>query len=261
MKDDPIPPIVMGPQMNALINGASRGIGLALVDALLAEVSVDRVFATARRASISEALLARAAVDPRLQVLDMDSTLESSVSGAAAAIRAATPHIDLVINCAGLLHDGDGLQPEKRLAEVNAANLQRSFAVNAIGPLLIGKHLQGLLHHQRRSVFVNLSARVGSISDNRLGGWHSYRISKAAQNMVTKNLSIELRRRARGIICVALHPGTVDTALSRPFQERVPVNRLFSPERAARHLLDVIGGLKPDDNGGFFAWDGQSIPW
>ena len=124
----------------------------------------------------------------------------------------------MIINCAGLLHDGDSLQPEKRLADVTAASLERSFAVNAIGPLLIAKHFQGMLHPQRLAVFATLSARVGSIGDNRTGGWYSYRASKAAQNMITKNLSIELHRRARGVICVALHPGTVDTGLSRPFQ-------------------------------------------
>ena len=169
--------------------------------------------------------------------------------------------VDLIVNCTGLLHDGDGMQPEKRLAEVTPANLERSFAVNALGPLLVAKHFQGLLPREARAVFASLSARVGSIGDNRLGGWYSYRAARAAQNMITRNLSIELRRRARGIICVALHPGTVDTGLSRPFQANVPAQKLFSTERAARQLLAVIDGLGPDDNGGFFAWDARPIPW
>ena len=191
----------------------------------------------------------------------MDVTVEDSVANAAAAIRAETARVDLLVNCAGVLHDGADMQPEKRLADVSPVSLQRSFAVNAVGPLLVAKHFQGLLDREARAVFASLSARVGSIGDNRLGGWYAYRTAKAAQNMVTRNLSIELRRRARGVICVALHPGTVDTGLSRPFQSNVPEERLFSPERAARQLLDVIDGLRPEDNGGFFAWDGQPIPW
>ena len=153
------------------------------------------------------------------------------------------------------------MRPERRLADVTPEHLQRAFAVNAIGPLLVAKHVQALLPRRDRAVFASLSARVGSIGDNRLGGWYAYRASKAAQNMITLNLSIELRRRARGIICVGLHPGTVDTELSRPFQHNVPADRLFTPQRAARQLLDVIHGLEPADNGGFFAWDAQPIPW
>ena len=133
--------------------------------------------------------------------------------------------------------------------------------MNAIGPLLVAKHFQILLPPQERSIFANLSARVGSIGDNHLGGWYAYRASKAAQNMVTRNLAIELRRRAQGLICVALHPGTVDTGLSRPFQSKVPANRLFSAERAAKQLLKVMDGLRPDDSGGFFSWNGERIPW
>lgn len=248
--------------IKVVIIGASRGIGLAMVRALLADQTVDQLFATTRLpADDGELSLLGQGSDGRLVVLDMDVTLEASVSKAVLAISAKVPRVDLIINCAGILHDGAAMQPEKRLAEVNPENLQRSFSINAIGPLLVGKHFQRLLDKEARAVFATLSARVGSIGDNRLGGWYAYRISKAAQNMVTKNLSIELRRRARGVICVALHPGTVDTGLSGPFQKNVPEGRLFSPERAARQLFDVIDGLGPDDNGGFFAWDGQPIPW
>ena len=169
--------------------------------------------------------------------------------------------VDLVVNCAGVLHDEAAMQPERRLEDVQVEHLQRAFAVNAIGPLLVAKHFQQLLPRRQRAVFASLSARVGSIGDNRLGGWYAYRASKAAQNMITRNLSIELRRRSRGIVCVALHPGTVDTALSRPFQRNVPSEKLFSPERAASQLLAVVDRLGPDDNGGFFAWDGQPVPW
>ena len=170
--------------------------------------------------------------------------------------------VDLVIHCAGTLHDdGAGIAPERRLADVDPVKIARSFAINATGPLLVAKHVAPLLPRHGRAVFASLSARVGSIGDNRLGGWYGYRASKAAQNMFTRTLSIELKRRIRGIVCVALHPGTVDTDLSRPFQGAVPQGTLFPVDRAARQLLEVIDGLGPADNGGFFAYDGQPIPW
>jgi NAD(P)-dependent dehydrogenase (short-subunit alcohol dehydrogenase family) len=256
------PPASFARPANALVTGASRGIGLALVQALLGDSPQLNVFAVSRHSSEDNALGTIAAdQSARLYLVDMDVTREASVSSAAAAVSKMTDQIDLIINCAGLLHDGADMRPEKRLAEVSVTNLQRSFAVNAIGPLLVAKHFHSLLPRRQRAVFANLSARVGSIGDNRLGGWYSYRASKAAQNMLTKNLSIELRRSARGIICIALHPGTVDTTLSQPFQDRVPPQRLFSPSVAARQLLKVIDELKPADNGCFFDWDGQRIRW
>ncbi len=251
-----------GRPVTALVSGASRGIGHAFVTRLLADPAVTRVFASARGATASEGLAPLAAEHgDRLRALDMDVTDEASVARAAGTVKEAARQVDLVINVAGLLHDGDALQPERRLEDVTPQGLQRGFAVNAVGPLLVAKHLHPLLPKRDRAVFASLSARVGSIGDNRLGGWYAYRASKAAQNMITRNLSIELRRRARGIVCVALHPGTVDTDLSRPFQRGVPDGKLFSPDRAARQLLQVIDGLGPGDNGGFFAWDGQPIPW
>jgi len=253
-------PAAPGRPLSALVTGASRGIGLAIVDGLLARPGAGAVFATARGAGASEGLAALRA-DARLRALDMDVTDEASIARAAAQVERETTQLDLVINCAGLLHDGPAMRPERRLADVTPENLQRGYAVNAIGPLLVAKHFHGLFPRAGRAVFASLSARVGSIGDNRLGGWYAYRASKAAQNMFTVNLSIELRRRARGIICVALHPGTVDTALSQPFQAGVAAERLFEPARAARQLLDVIDGLGPHDNGGFFAWDAQRIPW
>jgi NAD(P)-dependent dehydrogenase (short-subunit alcohol dehydrogenase family) len=245
-----------------LVNGASRGIGLAAVQHLLADRTIGCVFATSRNATSSEALatLANQARIP-LHPINQDITREASVMAAAAAVREKADRIDLILNCAGVLHDGADLQPEKRLDDVTPASLERSFAVNTIGPLLIAKHFQHMLDQQQRAVFATLSARVGSIGDNRLGGWYSYRASKAAQNMITRNLSIELRRRARGIIVVALHPGTVDTELSRPFQANVPATQLFPAEHAARQLLDLITRLTKHDNGSFFAWDGQPVCW
>ncbi len=248
--------------VTAVVVGASRGIGLAFVENLLRDHTVARVFATSRRAEIEESLagLAREHGE-RVRPLDLDITAEPTVRTAAAAVAAETDRVDLIICCAGLLHDGDAHQPEKRLADITLEGLQRSFAVNAVGPALVAKHFHGLVPRTERAVFASLSARVGSIDDNRHGGWYGYRASKAAQNMITRNLSIELRRTARGIICVALHPGTVDTALSRPFQGKVPEGKLFSPARAAAQLLGVIDRLRPEDNGCFLSWDGEPIPW
>ena len=165
-----------------------------------------------------------------------------------------------MINVAGLLHDGE-LGPEKKLDHVRPEHLARVFAVNAFGPLLVSKHFAPLLTHGERAVLANLSARVGSIGDNRLGGWYAYRASKAAQNMFTRNVAIELGRRSKQLVVLALHPGTVATDLSAPFSRRVPAGKLFDVERGARQLLAVIDGASPDDTGRFFAWDGQQIEW
>jgi NAD(P)-dependent dehydrogenase (short-subunit alcohol dehydrogenase family) len=138
--------------------------------------------------------------------------------------------------------------------------MARVFAVNTIGPALVAKHFLPLLPRRGRSAFAAISARVGSIGDNRLGGWHSYRASKAALNMLLRNFAIELARRAPDAVCIGLHPGTVDTALSAPFRSRVAPDRLFTPARSAGHLLRVIEQATVADNGHVLAWDGARIP-
>ena len=246
----------------ALITGASRGIGLEFVRRLLAENCMERVFAGCRAPDAAPELAALGAANERLRILTLDVTSEASLEAAAEAVSRESPRLHLVVNCAGVLHDaGNGLAPEKRLADVRADARARSFATNAHGPLLVAKHFERLLAHPTRAVFASLSARVGSIGDNRLGGWYAYRGSKAAQNMFTRTLAIEWARSRRNVICVALHPGTTDTELSRPFQANVPPEKLFSVERTVRQLLDVVDGLTPSDTGRFFAWDGREIPW
>jgi NAD(P)-dependent dehydrogenase (short-subunit alcohol dehydrogenase family) len=247
---------------SVLIQGASRGIGLEFVRQLLAEPQVDHVFAGCRSPLRAAGLASLAVRDSRLQVLALDVADEGSIRAAAAAVAAATPRLHLVVNCAGVLHDdAAGIAPEKRLADVDPGALAASFAVNAIGPLLVAKQFERLLAHEERAVFASISARVGSIGDNRLGGWYAYRGAKAAQNMFTKTLSIEWARSRRNVICVALHPGTTDTDLSRPFQANVAPEKLFSAERTVRQLLAVIDALQPEDTGRFLAWDGAGIPW
>jgi NAD(P)-dependent dehydrogenase (short-subunit alcohol dehydrogenase family) len=244
--------------MQALVQGASRGIGLALVEQLLCEQD-NRVFATCRRANAPLQRLQQKAAG-RLRVISLDVTDESSIAAAAACVSEQSTRLHLLINAAGVLH-GPQMQPERRIEQVDGAALATSFAVHATGPLLVAKHFHRLLRHEERAVFASLSARVGSIGDNRLGGWYGYRASKAAQNMVTKTLAIELARRAPNVICAGLHPGTVDTDLSKPFQRNVPATRLFSVERAAKQLLSVIATLGSKDSGGFFDWKGARIPW
>jgi len=246
----------------ALVQGASRGIGLEFVRRLLAEPAFAQVFATCRDPGAAGELQALAGAEPRLVVVALDVRDESSVAAAAERVASRTDRLHLVVNCAGVLHDRSlPMAPEKRLADVQPAALAASFAVNAAGPLLVAKHFEQLLPRGERAVFANVSARVGSIGDNRLGGWYAYRGAKAAQNMFTRTLAIEWARSRRKLVCVALHPGTTDTDLSRPFQANVPAERLFTAERTVRQLLAVIDRLTPADTGRFFAWDGREIPW
>jgi NAD(P)-dependent dehydrogenase (short-subunit alcohol dehydrogenase family) len=166
----------------------------------------------------------------------------------------------LVINTAGVLHAPD-LQPEKRLSQVSKTSLMSSFELNAFGPILLAQALESVLPRDQPFHFASLSARVGSIGDNNLGGWYSYRASKAAQNQLLRTLAVEWKRRLP-LGCVSLlHPGTTATDLSRPFQAGVPKDQLFSPSRAAHQLLDVLEGLDQDQSGQFWAWDGRPIPW
>jgi NAD(P)-dependent dehydrogenase (short-subunit alcohol dehydrogenase family) len=246
----------------ALVTGASRGIGLEFVRQLLAASGFDRVYAACRQPALATQLNALASQEPRLRIVALDVADEAQVEAASREVTADTDRLHLVVNAAGVLHDSAaGLAPEKRLADVRADTLATSFAVNAFGPLLVAKHFERLLAHRDRVVFASISARVGSIGDNRLGGWYAYRGAKAAQNMFTRTLSVEWARSRRNVVCVALHPGTTDTDLSRPFQANVPPEKLFAVERTVRQLLGVIDGLTATDTGRFLAWDGSEIPW
>ena len=187
----------------------------------------------------------------------IDVTSETSIEVAARLLADKAPFSTIIITT-GLLHDSD-VSPEKALRELDEKSLMRLFAVNAVGPALVAKHFVALLPKHGRCIFAALSARVGSIGDNHVGGWYGYRASKAALNMFIKTLAIELARTRPEAICVALHPGTVDSGLSKPFQKSVPSGSLFSPDRAAAHLLDVIDQLTPAQSGRCFAWDGAEI--
>ena len=238
--------------LRAVVIGAGGGIGGALLSGLENDERVAELFAFART---PERINSSRAETGTVDILD-----EASVEAAAAKASADGP-LDLVIVATGILHRSDGLQPEKSLREISAANMADVFALNAIGPALVAKHFLPTLRRGHKTVLAALSARVGSIGDNRLGGWTSYRASKAALNQVLRTLSIEQARRRPDSIVVGLHPGTVDTDLSKPFQARVPEKQLFTPQVSAQHLLGVIDRLTTSDSGKVFAWDGTPIPW
>ena len=232
------------PGLRALVFGAGGGIGAAFVTELGAHPRVAKVYAAARSAEAP---------------WQFDLTDEASIEAVAKAAAAEGP-LDLVLVATGVLHSPT-MRPEKTWRSLDAAALAEAFAINATGPALIAKHTLGLLRRDAKSVFACLSARVGSIEDNRLGGWHAYRASKAALNMLIRSCAVELQQRTPGALCVALHPGTVDTRLSQPFQGGVPSSKLFTPAMSARSLLGVLDRLTPADSGRLFAWDGQAIPF
>jgi NAD(P)-dependent dehydrogenase (short-subunit alcohol dehydrogenase family) len=249
---------VEAPQL--LITGASGGIGLGFVQQLVERYPTSQMFATYRRAESATDLLAIAQQYPQLICLQMDITDEESIAGAIAQIRTKTDRLHGVVNCVGLLHDGT-LQPEKSLRQIQADQLMTYFQVNSVGAIVLAKHLAPLLKHGDRSLFATISAKLASIGDNQLGGWYGYRASKTALNMFLRTLAVEFRRTHPRTIVVALHPGTTDTQLSKPFQRNVPAEKLFSVDRTVAQLLQVMDGLTDADSGAFFSWDGSRLPW
>ena len=221
----------------AAIIGAGGGIGAALVGALAASGRFEAIFALSREPGD---VRGGSVISGMIDVTDPPSI-------AAAAERIGGP-LDLVIVATGLLHD-EGGGPERSLKALDPDRLARSFAVNTIGPALVLKHFAPLLARNRRAVIACLSARVGSISDNRTGGWYGYRASKAALNQIVRTAAIEIARSRPEAVCIALHPGTVATGLSAPFQANVPPEKLFTPAFAAERLLSVIDGLVSSDSG------------
>ena len=235
---------------NIAIIGASGGLGHAFVK-LFSEDSSNTVHAFSRSAMKKK--LANVHYG-HINLID-----EASLKVAATQSSQDAP-LDLVIVATGMLHGSD-LMPEKSLRDLNRTNFEQIFLTNTIGPALVAKYFLPKLQHTKRAVFAVLSARVGSIADNRLGGWYAYRASKAALNMLLKTISIETARRQKGVIVVGLHPGTVATGLSKPFQKRVPTGKLFSADYSARHMGLVLEGLSSMDSGKIFAWDGREIPY
>lgn len=246
---------------SCLVVGASRGIGLALVEELLADALVKRVIATHRSTYPPVTLEELSARHPqRLELIALDVSNEFSLSEFERSLQQQSDGIDLAIHAAGILHE-DEVQPEKSLEQCNPRSLMRLFEVNSIGPLMVARALLPLQSRQKRFTFAALSAMVGSIGDNRLGGWYGYRASKTALNQFVRTLSNECRLRHPRAAIVAIHPGTTDTKLSRPFQRNIASGKLYHPEQTAQRILKVLRGLDADHSGQFYNWDGSVIPW
>jgi len=234
---------------NIVIIGSAGALG----NALTTQVSLSNPDAVIHAFSRKESLAKIKNISTH--VIDYGS--EISIESAALLASEDGP-IDLLIIATGILHDGE-FTPEKSLKELSAEKLQYFFTANTILPAIVAKHFTPHLNKTEQSIFAVLSARAGSISDNGMGGWYSYRASKAALNMIIKNVSIEVGRRNKKAIIVGLHPGTVDSNLSKPFKKNVPEGQLFTPDYSALKLLDVLFDLMPKDSGNFFAWDGEEI--
>jgi NAD(P)-dependent dehydrogenase (short-subunit alcohol dehydrogenase family) len=230
--------------------GASGGIGKALVDEI-SQQQDNQIFTFARNQFESD--------DSQIKFGYLNYEDEETIQKAA-EFASTTGPLDAVIVTTGFLHNHE-IKPEKSLAELSTDKLQHNMLINAIGPALVAKHFLPHLKKDKTSLFAVLSARVGSIEDNRLGGWYSYRATKAALNMLIKTSSIEIARKNKKAIIIGLHPGTVDTQLSSPFQSNVPKEKLFSPEYSAQCLLSVMEKLETKDSGKIFAWDGKQIPY
>jgi NAD(P)-dependent dehydrogenase (short-subunit alcohol dehydrogenase family) len=224
----------------AVVIGATGGIGRAFVAALEADPRYAKVIALGRKTS------------PALDLTD-----EESVK-AAAVFASGQGALRLVVDATGLLH-APGVEPEKSWRAIDPAAMARSFAINAIGPALLMKHFLPLLPREGKAVFATLSAKVGSIGDNNLGGWYSYRAAKAALNQLVHTAAIELKRSRTEALCVALHPGTVDTGLSAPFAKAGL--EVQTPESSAKQMLAVLDGLSAAQSGGFFTYRGEALPW
>lgn len=226
------------PERTAVIIGVRGGIGAALADALDAGDQYDRVIRLHRTSA------------PAVDILD-----EASIAAAAGDLAGTAPQ--LVIVATGLLHTA-AKGPEKSLRELDPEWMMENYRINGVGPALVAKHFLPIMAKQGPICFAALSARVGSISDNRLGGWHSYRASKAALNMFIRNIAIEWQRKNAQSIVVALHPGTVETQLSAPFKGN-PAHERLLPARAAADMLGVLSGLNPEQSGQIFAYDGSVV--
>lgn len=237
-----------GTHLNVAIIGASGGIGSAFVELFSNHDSVKTVYAFSRQ---SIDFYSNKVISGQIDLSDEDSIQ--------AAAHSIDEELDIIIVATGFLHD-DATMPEKSLRDLSLPQLEKVFLTNTFGPAIVMKHFLSRIPKNRKSVFAALSARVGSIEDNRLGGWHAYRASKTALNMLLKNAAIETARRYKEAHIIGLHPGTVDTGLSKPFQSNVKDGKLFTPDYSAQSLIDVINTVSPEDSGKVFAWDGQKIP-
>jgi len=241
-----------------LVAGVSGAIGGALAEGLIERNPGALVVGLCRAPEKAPQILRDAG-----QVLAWDAQESESPARVAQALEpllASADGIDTLVYAAGLLH-APGMFPEKRLEELEAGNMARAFAVNATGFGLLVRALLPWFRHSRFKRLAAVSARVGSITDNRYGGWYAYRSSKAALNMLVRSLAIELPRRHKPLACVALHPGTTESALSRPFRQSLATLKVRTAAETSDNLIQVLQGLGTEDNGRFLNWDGSQLPW
>ena len=191
---------------------------------------------------------------------ELDIENENSLKDLKDKLSKSKLNLRLVLNATGRLHS-EKLNPEKRLQHINKENLIESFSINAFAPILLAKTIEEFINKELEFNFASISARVGSITDNKTGGWYAYRAAKSAQNQLFKSLSIEWARKYPKAIITLLHPGTVNTNLSKPFHKFVPKDKLFSPQKTSSYLIDILRHQNPTDSGKFIAWDGKEIPW
>ncbi|WP_117232820.1 SDR family oxidoreductase [Vibrio maerlii] len=234
--------------MNILILGGNGGIGRAIVDECLNRYPEATIHATFRLAQPEEV--------HNVVWYQVDVTQELEME----ALSQRIPKVDWIVNCIGLLHN-EQHGPEKNVSAISSDFFQQNIMTNTLPTLLLAKHFTPKLKLSASPKLATISAKVGSISDNRLGGWYSYRASKAALNMALKTLSIEWQRSVKNGVVLALHPGTTDTHLSKPFQARVPEGKLFTSQRVANDLLDIIENSSPENSGKFFAYNGEELSW
>lgn len=238
-----------------MVYGASGALGESILKQLQPLAGWSRVIAASRNGPDAESF------GDEVESLSFDPSYASSVSKLKQTL--AGHELGVLVNAAGILHGKheSDLMPEKKLSDCSESAFQMLFASNSVQPTLLVQAVSEFLPRKDPVLMVSLSARVGSIADNRMGGWYAYRASKAALNMLNRCWSIELGRRHKGLISICWHPGTVDSALSEPFQRNVPDQKLFSPRQSAAYLQRCLEQLTREDNGGFVAWDGQAIPW
>jgi len=271
------------PEAVYVINGSSRGIGLQFVKSLL-ERTKGKVVACCRTPTTATELNNIAANHPdRVQILPLDVEDQTSIDVLASTIATEYQRVDALFNVAGILGDGKTTPgPERAIANIERDWLEKNLVVNTIGPIMLSKALSPLMRTTGRrsikftdqeinqldiplpkdrstTIIINLSARVGSISDNQLGGWYSYRLSKSALNQATRTMALELKR--QGTFCLALHPGTTQTDLSAPFQKNVQEGRLFPVDFTVDKLLSVVDSCTAENNGGFYDWAGKALPF
>lgn len=238
--------------MAMVILGAGGGLGKALTNALTAEYPEETIVTVSRQAL--------EAPDERVQRIQVKDYSEEALNTVVDDFQSHGLKLIGLISTIGMLHDDDTF-PEKKLGDLNEANLRKLFDVNAIQPILALKSFSSVLDRKHTKFWVQLSAKVGSIEDNYLGGWYAYRASKAALNMLLKTASIELKRTHKRLVVAAIHPGTTDTALSKPFQSRIPDEKLYTPELSAKRILKVINEIQPEDTGKLWHWDGTELPY